>query len=305
LKRISFRDVGLIYTFDSRNDPVAHVAAGDTVVLDVEDAFSGKITAKALAEHAEDVPFGNPIVGPIFVEGADVGNTLSVFIKDIRPATGRGITYLSQFTANYLTSVPIFEFMKVELPAHPRICKIENELIYFSDKITIPYRPMIGTIGVTPLPEAESISSVLLPGRHGGNMDIPDISRQSTVFFPIFQKGALLYMGDAHAAQGDGEISGEAIEMPAEITVELNVIKEKINWPRIETDEELMSVATTSAARGLEDAIRTSFMDLSMWMERKYDINRFDALVLLSQVGKIRIGNLWTAVAKIEKKYLE
>ena len=294
-----------MYTFDSRNEPVAHVAPGDTLVLDVVDAYSGKLTTKAQSKHAEDIPFGNPIVGPIFVEGADVGNTLSVFIKDIRPVNGRGVTILSQFTASYLTSIPVFDFMKVEFPVRTRICKIENGLVYLSDRIAIPYSPMVGTMGVTPSPVTESISSILLPGRHGGNMDIPDMCRQSTVFFPIYQKGALLYMGDVHAAQGDGEISGEAIEMSAEITVELNVINEKMSWPRIETDEELMSVATTSAGKGLEDAIRTSFMDLSMLMEQKYDINRFDALVLLSQVGKIRIGNLWTAVAKIEKKYLE
>ncbi len=283
---------------------MARVRPGDTIVLDVEDAYSGKLTTEASVEHVDDIPFGNPIVGPIFVEGADEGDTLSVFIKDIKPTKGRGVTYLSEFSASYLTSVPIFEFMKIKLPTHARICKIEKEKIYFSDKIVIPYSPMVGTIGVAPSPVAESISSILMPGRYGGNMDVPDVCRHSTIFFPVYRKGALLYLGDVHAAQGDGEISGEALEMSAEVTIELNVIKERIDWPHIETDEELMSIATTSSGKGLEDAIRTSFMDLSMLMERKYDINRFDALVLLSQVGKIRIGNLWTAVARIEKKYL-
>jgi acetamidase/formamidase len=164
---------------------------------------------------------------------------------------------------------------------------------------------MVGTIGVTPFLEAESISSGVLPGRHGGNMDLPDVAPSSTIFLPVYHKGALLYAGDVHAVQGDGEISGTAVEMPAEIKIKVGLLKgEPISWPRIETEAEVMSVVTTSAGRTLEDAIRTAFLELTLWMEEEYGLNRFEGLMLCCQVGKIRIGNLWTVAAKIEKKYL-
>ena len=164
---------------------------------------------------------------------------------------------------------------------------------------------MVGTIGVAPNPEAEGISSSVLPGKHGGNMDIPDICPGSTVYLPIFHTGGLLYIGDAHAIQGDGEISGTAIEMPAEIEIEVNLLDEKLDWPRIENDSELMCVATTGQGRSFEDAVRIAFLELVLLMEKEFGIDRFDGLMLLSQVGKIRVGNLWAVAAKIDKGYLK
>jgi len=164
---------------------------------------------------------------------------------------------------------------------------------------------MIGTIGVAPHPENESISSGVSPGIHGGNMDLPDIAPTSKIILPVFHKGALLYVGDAHASQGDGEISGTAIEMAAEIKLTVDLLKgEKIHRPRIESSNEIMSVATTSAGRTFEDSVKTAFLELTMWIEETIGLDRFEGLMLCSQVGKIRIGNLWTIAAAIEKKYL-
>jgi acetamidase/formamidase len=165
---------------------------------------------------------------------------------------------------------------------------------------------MVGTIGVAPRPEEESLSSSVLPGTHGGNLDLPDIRPTSTVFLPIFYQGALLYLGDVHATQGDGEISGTAVEMPAEIQVTVDVLKTRsVTSPRIETDREIMCVATTSKIGALENAVRTSFLELITWMETDYGVNRFDGLMLCSQIARIRIGNLWTVAAAIEKQYLK
>ena len=136
-------------------------------------------------------------------------------------------------------------------------------------------------------------------------MDLSDIGPASLVSLPVFHSGALLYVGDVHAVQGDGEISGTAVEMPAEVMIGTELMDESISWPRVETDDEVMSVATTTAGTSLEDAIRTAFLELIMWVEKKHGLNRFDGLMLCSQVGKIRIGNLWTVAAKIEKKYLK
>jgi amidase len=304
VKRISFKDVGLKYTLSPYDEPVIRVKPKETLAVEVEDAPSGQIRKEGDFRDRSKIPFGNPVVGPIYIEGAEKGGTLSVFVKDIKPTIGQGSTYLSEFNQRYLTDVPVLTFLNNRLPQRTKICQIKDGLVHF-DNIKIPYRPMIGTIGVAPHPQAESISSSVMPGQHGGNMDISDISPGSTVFLPIFHKGGLLYIGDAHAIQGDGEISGTAVEMPAELTIKVDLKKENINWPRIETSHEIMTVVTTSAARSFEDAIRTAFLELVMWMEKKSGIDRLSGLMLCSQVGRIRVGNLWAVAAAIDKKFLK
>ena len=304
LKRISFKNVGLKYTLSPYDEPVIRIKPKETLIVDVEDAPSGQIRKNGDFRDRSKIPFGNPLVGPIYIEGAEKGNTISISIKDIKPTIGQGSTYLSEFNQRYLTDVPVLRFLNDNLPRRTKICKIKDGLVHF-DNLTIPYKPMIGTIGVAPHPQAESISSSVMPGQHGGNMDISDICPESTVFLPVFHKGALLYIGDAHAIQGDGEISGTAIEMPAELTIKVDLKNEHINWPRIETDREIMMVTTTSAARSFEDAIRIAFLELVMWMEKKCGMDRLDGLMLCSQVGRIRVGNLWAVAAAIEKKYLK
>ena len=304
MKRISFKDAGLKYTLSPYDEPVIRVKPKETLVVEVEDAPSGQIRKEGDFRDRSKIPFGNPLVGPIYIEGAEKGGTVSISIRDIKPTIGQGATYLSEFNQRYLTDVPVLRFLNDRLPRRTKICKIKDGLVYF-DSITIPYRPMIGTLGVAPHPQTESISSSVMPGQHGGNMDISDICPGSTVFLPVFHKGGLLYIGDAHAVQGDGEISGTAVEMPAELTIKVDLKNENINWPRIETNHEIMTVVTTSAARSFEDAIRTAFLELVMWMERKNGMDRLDGLMLCSQVGRIRVGNLWAVAAAIDKKYLK
>jgi len=300
MKRISFRDIGLKYVLSPYDEPVTSVRPGEAIVLEVEDACSGQIRAKGDFRDRSKIPFSNPVVGPIYVEGAESGSAISISIQEIKPTTGQGVTYMWE---GYLAGYPVFQFFHTGFPREPRICAIKGGSIHFSDRITIPYRPMVGTIGVAPHPGAEAISSGVLPGRHGGNMDVPEVSPGSKVLLPVFHRGALLYLGDVHAAQGDGEIGGSGIEMPADVKISVDLVEETLNWPRIETDSEVMSVATTSAGRSFEDTIRTAFVELSLWMERKHGLNRVDALMLCSQVGRIRVGNLWTVAARIEKKY--
>lgn len=304
VKRISFKDVGLKYTLSPYDKPILYIRPKEKVVVEVEDASSGQIRKEGDVRDRSKIPFGNPIVGPIYVEGAEAGKCLTVKVLDIRPTIGQGATYFSEFNERYLTDVPVLKFMGTRLPLKTKICKIEDKKVYFNN-IILPYKPMVGTIGVAPYPEAEGISSGILPGRHGGNMDIPDICPGATVFLPIFHKGGLLYIGDAHAIQGDGEISGTAVEMPAEIEIEVDLVDERIDWPRIENDNEIMCVATTAQGRSFEDAIRIAFLELVLLMEKRFGINRFDALMLCSQIGKIRVGNLWAVAAGVEKKYFK
>jgi len=305
LKKISFRDTGLKYALSPYDPPVIHVDPGETLVIEVEDAPSGQIRKKTDRRDRRSIPFGNPVVGPIYIRGAEKGKSISVSIIEITPTIGQGVTYFSEFNEEYVTGTPMLKFLGEKFPREPKICKIRNEQVYFSNELIIPYRPMVGTLGVAPHPEGEALSSSVLPGRHGGNMDLPEICPASTIFLPVFHEGALLYIGDVHAVQGDGEISGTAVEMPAEVKIKVDLKDEAFTWPMIENRDEIMFVATTSGGISLEDAIRTAFLELALWIEKKFGLNRFDALMLCGQVGKIRIGNLWTAAAKIEKKYLD
>jgi len=304
LQHISYTKVGLKYLLSPYDNPVAHVKPKETIKVTTEDACSGQIQNEDDARDREKIPFGNPVVGPIFVEGADKGDTLCVTIEEISAPTKQGVTYFSEFNDVYVAGTPILKFMDIAFPRKPLICKIDDKFVYGPRKIKLPYRPMIGTIAVAPMLQNEAASSGVSPGCHGGNMDIMEIGPASTIFLPVFHKGALLYIGDAHAVQGNGEISGNAVEIRAEVKLKIDLSKERINLPRVETNNEVMYIATTRAGRNLEDAIRTAFFELVLWMEEHYNLNRFEGLMLCSHIGKISIGNLWTAAAKIEKKYL-
>lgn len=162
--------------------------------------------------------------------------------------------------------------------------------------------PFIGTIGVSPAYEA---IQTLAPGPHGGNMDCPDIRPGNTLYLPVAQRDALFGLGDVHAVQGDGEICGTAVEIHASVTVEFEVPKKTIAWPRIESDDMIMSMCS---ARPLEDATRLAYRELINWMVTDYGWDRDDAYMFLSLAMKSRIAQivnpLYTVVAKINKNLL-
>lgn len=305
MRRISFREVGLKYALSPFDEPVFYADPGETFIVEVEDASSGQIRKSTDRRDRRTVPFGNPVVGPIYVRGAERGKGISVSIIEIKPLIGQGATYFSEFNEEYVPGTPILRFLGEKFPREPKICKIADDRVYFSDRLILPYRPMVGTIGVAPQPEVGALSSGVLPGRHGGNMDLPDVCPSSSIHLPVFHDGGLLYIGDVHAVQGDGEISGTAVEMPAEIKLRADLKDEHFALPMIENQDEVMFVATTSGGISLEDAVRTAFMELAAWIEKNFGMDRFEALMLCGQIGRVRIGNLWTVAAKIEKRYLE
>ncbi len=168
----------------------------------------------------------------------------------------------------------------------------------------IPLHPFFGCIGVAPA-GGEARSSVV-PAEFGGNMDSPQASVGNTVYFPVNVPGALLYMGDGHAAMGDGEVAGTAIEVPLHARVQVSVIKgQKINWPRFESDDAIMTVG---AYRPLDDCVRIAFTELVSWIHEDYGLSELDAYELLSEVAKIHLNEMvdpnYVVVASIDKKYL-
>jgi acetamidase/formamidase len=181
------------------------------------------------------------------------------------------------------------------------ILKLKNSKL---EQIEIPLRPFFGTIGVAPKFGQAVLS--LTPAEHGGNMDCVETSKGTTLYFPVAVKGALLMLGDGHAAQGDGEISGTGLETPLKVRLTVDLIKNKpITWPRFEDNEFIMVAAST---RPLVDAFRSAQVELINWLSTDYGFDKWEALQIVSQVGITRIGNVvdpkYTVVAKFPKKYL-
>jgi acetamidase/formamidase len=170
--------------------------------------------------------------------------------------------------------------------------------------VTLPYEPFVGTMGVSP--EIEAVSS-LQPDYWGGNMDCPDVAPGAIIYFPVQRKDAHFFIGDCHGRQGDGELCGVAVEIPATVTVQIDLIKGwYIPGVRIETKDFIMSLGS---ARPMEDAARMAYRDLIRWLVEDYGFEEAEAYFLASQAGRMRVGNMvdpkYTLGASILKEYIK
>ncbi len=291
-------------TLSSTHEPIATISPGETIAVETVDAYGGKIGSEKDLPTPDRTPLShaNPQCGPIYIEETEKGDTLAIDIIDIIVNADHGITTIS-LDFGGLTRTAYTRLLNEPLPLRTKVCPIKEGFIHFSPQIKIPLKPMIGTIGLAP--EFEAISS-LTPGPHGGNMDCPDICPGNRLLLPVFTKGAFLFLGDVHAAQGDGEITGSAIEVPAECILKIDVLKDKlINWPRIESPDHIMAVGS---CRPLEDALRIAFVELITWLENEYGFEKLEAYQLCSQVAEVRVAQMvdpnYTMVAKFPKKFL-
>jgi acetamidase/formamidase len=291
------------YVMGPYAEPVARVQPGQPVTVYTIDAFGGALTSAD--QRVSDVlgPFMNPQTGPLYIEGAEPGDTLAVKIEAIEPTRDWAVSCLVPFFGG-LSSTSLTRMLQA--PLEERIWVYNRTAsggFAWQDKWEIPWAPFFGTMGTAPAIEA--ISS-LAPGAHGGNMDVPDVTVGNTLYFPVHHPGALFFTGDAHAGQGQGELCGVALEIDARGTFTFDVIKGKtINWPRIESPAEIMTVGS---ARPMEDAARIAYAELIEWMAIDYGFDRLDAYQLLSQAGGLYVGNMvdtnYSLVAKCPKRYL-
>jgi acetamidase/formamidase len=294
------------YTMGPYSEPVMQIKPGDRVVVETRDAFEGKI--KKTTDKPTKVlqmPFLNPQNGPIMVEGAEKGDALAVHIESMLPRgpNPRGtccmIPEFGALTGTYYTAT-----LNEPLPEIVRKIDLDKTWVYWSDRVKLPYKPHIGTLSCSP--EIDSINS-LTPDNHGGNMDLPDMGPGSITYLPVRVPGARLFIGDAHACQGDGEVCGVAVEYPTVTTITVDLIKGwTIEWPRLEKEEFIMAIGST---RPLEDAARIAYRELVRWMAKDYRFDQWDAYMMLSQCGMVRLGNFvdpkYTVGAGIRKKFLE
>lgn len=293
------------FTIGPYSKPVLTIAPGDRVVVDTRDAFSGRIKTEA-DKPSEKIrmPFANPQNGPIMIEGAEPGDALAVHIEDMAPrgeqprGTCALIPEFGALTGTYYTAT-----LNQPLPEIVRKILVDETTVHWSDKVKLPYKPHIGTLSCSP--EIDSIST-LTPDNHGGNMDLPDMGPGTVTYLPVRVSGARLFIGDAHACQGDGEVCGVAVEHASTTTIRVDLIKRwTIEWPRLEAEDFIMAIGST---RPLEDAARIAYRELIRWMAADYGFDQLDAYMMLSQCGKVRLGNFvdpkYTVGAAVLKKYL-
>ncbi len=293
------------YVYGPYASPVLSIEPGDIVVAETQDAFEGAIRSESdKPSELLNVPFLNPQCGPIAVAGAEKGDALCVYIHSIKPRGPQPVGTTALITEfGGLVATNNTALLNQPLPERVKKMEVTEQGIKFNSRITLPYEPFIGTLGVSP--EIEAVTS-LQPDYWGGNMDLPDVGPGAIVYFPVHHKDAYLYLGDCHATQGDGEVCGVAVEIPSTTTVQVDLIKGwSIAWPRLENERFIMTIGST---RPMEDAARIAYRELIRWLVADYGFDEVEAYFFLTQAGRVRLGNMvdpkYTLGASVLKSYL-
>ncbi len=300
------------FTYCYAHPPAARINPGDTVKTKTRDASNDVFSASDKTVMSKlDLTKVNPQTGPFYVEGAEPGDTLKVHIDDISLnrdfGWGMSLPYFGALAPEYKTAMitdPVPDKLfawHLDADKNVGVLDLPNSKV---GKVEVPLRPFLGTIGTAPGGK-ECVSS-LVPGPHGANMDFNEVVKGVTMYFPVFVPGALFMIGDGHAAQGDGEIDGAAIETSFNVTFTVDLIKGKtIKWPRLENDTMVMSIGST---RPLIDALRIACSDVVNWLVEDYGFDKYEALQLLGQAAQIEVANVvdpqYSVACQIPKKYL-
>ncbi|MGH8137061.1 MAG: acetamidase/formamidase family protein [Steroidobacteraceae bacterium] len=225
-------------------------------------------------------PGGHILTGPVYVEGAEPGDALEVRILSIELPIDYGYNGCSGFLPeNCEPGVP------VSIIGLDR----KNMTAEFAPGIVVPLRPFFGSMGVAPAPEAGRLSSNP-PGRHAGNLDNRELVAGSTLYIPVFARGALFEVGDGHVAQGDGEVDQTAIETSLRGRIQLTVRKDmKLTWPRAETSTDFISMA---ADPDLMAATRMAIQEMVDFLVAQKHLTRHHAYQLVSIAGNVAVTQL-------------
>ena len=225
-------------------------------------------------------PGGHILTGPVYVEGAEPGDVLEVKILAIQLALDYGYNGCKGFMP---------ENCEPDTPT--RILHLDRKRMTaeFSPGIVLPLHPFFGSMGVAPAPEAGRVSSNP-PGRHAGNLDNRELVAGSTLYIPIFTRGALFEIGDGHAAQGDGEVDQTAIETSLRGRLQLTVRKDmKLTWPRAETATDYISMGTDP---DLAVATRTAIQEMIDFVAAQRGLSKHQAYQLVSLAGNVAVTQL-------------
>jgi len=281
-------------------EPCLRVADGDTVVTDTLDA-SGLDAREIVVSEPP-----NPVTGPFYVEGADPGDTLAVRIDRLTPSRATGWT-ISPLALTVLEPAaipglppPLRVIWDIDGDTRTvRLREASNGLEAFAPSL----QPMIGCFGVAPA-RGQALSTAT-SAQNGGNMDYRLFSAGTTAWFPVLVPGALFYLGDGHACQGDGEVVGSGVETSFEVEVTFHVLKRTITWPRGETAEDIFTVGN---ARPLDQALQHATGEMLRWLGEDYGLGSRAASHLMGQVVRYDIGNVFnpafTVGCRIAKRWL-
>jgi acetamidase/formamidase len=269
--------------WDNALEPAVQVDSGAVIELAVPDASDGQIGLHACAADLAAVDFGrlNPVAGPIFVRGARPGDTLDVEVLSVR--TGPW---------GWTAIVPGFGLLAGEIDGPwLRISEIARGRVMFGDGISLPARPFPGTIGVAPA--QPGAHSVLPPSQFGGNVDIRWLTAGTRLLLPVGVDGALLSAGDGHAAQGDGEVCGSAIETSMEIALRVRVRRDlRIAAPQLTvpaTEAAGAGHITTGVAEDLRAAARDAVRGAVDRLGVRRGLSPEEAYALVSVAGDLRV----------------
>src|SRR4051794_27114102 len=302
--------------FDAAQEPQIRVPSGARVVVETEDAHMGSIRSESdvyasLEEVFAKLGGANPVTGPIFVEGVEPGDCVALTIEHMvpGPVQGQGYTVLSPGLGGLVSSYTL----QSPLPPRTVICPIRDGVVHFPARggtVEIPCAPFLGTIGVAPVGERKL--SFLQGPEFLGNVDLPLNGIGATIVMRANVPGGLVSFGDAHAVQGDGEISGAAIECQADATVRLERIPraeaQYVALPQVNTAELIGSIAALGGVH-LGDVVRAAYVDVVHRLVRFHGFQLEEAYLLACQVARVRVGQvvdpLYCAAVTIERRYID
>jgi acetamidase/formamidase len=289
--------------YSSSNPPVLHIWPGDTVHTTTVDA--GGTDEKGVTR----VLGGNPQTGPFYVETAMPGDVLAIRLNRVRlnrdwAISDDGIVGRALDADFAVKMKDGFKNVRWRLDRQRGVAMVENTTEHLAN-FTVPVRPMLGCVAVAPgfgsAPPNTGDS-----GRYGGNMDFNEVVEGATVYLPVAQPGALLYIGDGHAAQGDGELNGNALETSMEVEFTVDVISSRLQMtPRVES---LTHIMTVGLGGSLEDALRAATSSLGQWLEQDYKLTPSEIAMVLGSSVEYTINEVADrnagVVAKLRKDRL-
>ena len=279
--------------WDRANEPVLRVAPGESVAFETEDSSGAQLSADSTVADIGRLDFGkvNPVTGPVYVDGAEPGDALKVTVLDMTPS-GWG------WTAN----IPGFGLLADQFPEPAlhvwRYDTASMAPAAYGPGGRVPLNPFMGTIGVAPA--APGTHSIVPPRNVGGNMDIRDMTVGTELYLPVEVPGALFSVGDTHAAQGDGEICGTAIESPMGVALRFDLVRKAgLRFPRFTTPGPVSRhfdakgyEVTTGIGPDLMEATRAAVSDMVELIATTRHMTAVDAYLLCSVCGDLRISEV-------------
>ncbi|QLL25274.1 hypothetical protein DLE04_06300 [Actinobacteria bacterium IMCC26103] len=265
-----------IWAFDSAMQPVVSVDPGTVIEIETWDCFTGQVQTEHDTIAQLDLSRVNSATGPIAVNGAEPGDSLSVTFIDIKPGPQGAAMVIPEWGQ-------LVEHCKAPTT---RIFKVKDGIITMNEKVSFPTRPMFGVVGVAP---ASGVIPTFLADRHGGNMDDHQNGIGATLHMPVFQSGGMLAIGDMHASMGDGEISGTGVEIGGSATIRVDLIKGKQGgWPITEDSQAWYTHGTT--ADSIDGALKSACEEAAKLLVDQWGFTIEDAFIFLSVAGDLGIA---------------